>query len=123
MNKTTSLLSLLAALAAASATAVELPHVFGDNMVLQRGQRVPVWGTGAPGETVEVRFAGQTARAVVGDDGAWRVDLRPLEASAEGAEFRVRGANEIVYTNVVVGEVWFCWGRATWSIPSTAGAG
>lgn len=47
MNKS-SILPVVAALAAASATAVELPHVFGDNMVLQRGQRVPVWGTGEP---------------------------------------------------------------------------
>ena len=117
MNKTTPLLSLLAALAATFAPAVELPHVFGDNMVLQRGQRVPVWGTGAPDETVEVRFAGQSARAVVGADGAWRVDLQPLEASAEGAEFRVRGANEIVYTNVVVGEVWFCSGQSNMEYP------
>ena len=95
MTRTT-FLSLLAALAAASVSAVELPHVFGDNMVLQRGQRVPVWGTGAPGETVEVRFAGQTAQARVGDDGAWRRDLRPLEASAAGADLRVRGATAIV---------------------------
>ena len=33
-------LSCLASLAAA----VELPKVIGDNMVLQRGQAVPVWG-------------------------------------------------------------------------------
>ena len=30
---------------------------FGDGMVLQRGRPVPVWGTAAPGERIEVRFA------------------------------------------------------------------
>ncbi len=105
-------LSVVAAFAVLGANAASLPHVFGDNMVLQRGQRVPVWGTGEPGEAVTVEFAGQSVSATVGDDGRWRVDLAPLEACAEGAEFRVKGANEIVLTNVVVGEVWFCSGQS-----------
>ena len=92
--------------------AVTLPHIFGDNMVLQRGQRVPVWGKGTPGEEVSVSFAGQEAKTRVGDDGKWRVDLKPLETRAEGAKFTVKGDNEVVYTNVVVGEVWFCSGQS-----------
>ena len=30
---------------------LKLPAVFGDNMVLQQQQPVPVWGWGAPGAT------------------------------------------------------------------------
>ncbi len=93
-----------------AANGVELPHVFGDNMVLQRGQRVPVWGKGAPGEKVTVSFAGQSVSAVVGADCRWKLFLAPLKESADGAEFRVRDANEIVLKNVVVGEGWFCSG-------------
>ena len=105
--------SVLAAFCAGSAVnAATLPHVFGDNMVLQRGQRVPVWGKGAPGEKVTVEFAGQSVSATTGADGRWRVDLAPLKACAQGAEFRVKGANEIVLKNVVVGEVWFCSGQS-----------
>ena len=106
-------LTLSAALCAlCAANAATLPHVFGDNMVLQSGQRVPVWGKGAPGEKVTVEFAGQSVSATTGADGRWRVDLAPLKASARGAEFRVRGANETVFRNVVVGEVWFCSGQS-----------
>ena len=50
-----------------------LPHIFGHNMVLQRGQRVPVWGKGAPGEKVSVSFAGQSVSTTTGADGRWRV--------------------------------------------------
>ena len=92
--------------------AVKLPHVFGDNMVLQHGQKVPVWGKADPGETVTVSFAGQTVSATADAKGAWRVDLKPLEVNATGAAFRVRGTNEIVFQNVVVGEVWFCSGQS-----------
>ena len=45
--------------------AVWMPHVFGDNMVLQRGQRVPVWGKAAPGEKVTVAFAGAAVWSAV----------------------------------------------------------
>ena len=38
--------------------ALRLAAIFGNDMVLQRGARVPVWGTARPGANVEVRFAG-----------------------------------------------------------------
>ena len=89
-----------------------LPHVFGHNMVLQQGRRVPVWGKGLPGEVVTVRFAGQSVSATAGRDGRWRLDLAPLRASSNGSEFCVCGTSETVFTNVVVGEVWFCSGQS-----------
>ena len=39
--------------------AVQLASPFADHMVLQRDKPVPVWGGGAPGESVAVAFAGQ----------------------------------------------------------------
>ena len=98
--------------AAFAARGVSLPHVFGDNMVLQRGQRVPVWGKAAPGEKVTVEFAGQAVSAKAGADGRWRLALEPLAESRSGAEFRVRGNGTVVFRNVVVGEVWFCSGQS-----------
>ena len=56
-----------------SAFALTLPHIFGDHMVLQSGQLVPVWGWAAPGEAVTVSFAGQKKQAVAAADGRWEV--------------------------------------------------
>ena len=108
------LLTVAAALFAAVECAAEvtMPRVFGDNMVLQQGQRVPVWGKAAPGEKVTVSFAGQTATATADAQGRWKTALAPLTACAEGAEFRVAGENALVFKNVVVGEVWFCSGQS-----------
>lgn len=39
--------------------ALELPAIFADRMVLQRGDRVPVWGWAEPGTAVTVGFNGQ----------------------------------------------------------------
>ena len=54
---------------------------FAHNMVLQRGMKVPVWGTAAAGEKVTVSFAGQTKEATADAKGDWRVDLAPMDAS------------------------------------------
>ena len=110
MKKTVSLAVLLAAAVAGGATT---PHIFGNDMVLQRDSRLPVWGKGAPGERVTVSFAGQERSAVAGEDGKWKLWLDPVPASAEGRDFRVTGAGgDVVFTNVVVGEVWFCSGQS-----------
>ncbi len=72
--------AMVAASVAAGAMAVPAAP-FTDNMVLQRGMRVPVWGTAQPGENVTVSFAGQTKRGTAGTDGRWRVDLDQMVAS------------------------------------------
>jgi sialate O-acetylesterase len=73
---------------------------------------VPVWGTAAPGEPVEVRFAGRAASTQAGQDGKWKVELPALAASAEGRELTIEGSNRIVFKDVLVGEVWICSGQS-----------
>lgn len=102
---------------------VTLPHCFGDNMVLQQGQRVPVWGWAAPRERVTVEFAGQSRSATADKAGDWKVRLQPLAVSAAPADLIVAGANRIVLTNVLVGEVWLCSGQSNMEKPIGAQRG
>ena len=46
-------------LAAAARAEVRLPGLFSDNMVVQQGMRVAVWGWADEGEDVTVSFRGQ----------------------------------------------------------------
>ena len=88
MNKI--LLAAAALVAVNSATAaVKVSGIFSDDMVLQRGKPVPVWGTAEPGEEVKVAFAGKTAAAKTGADGRFKVVLPPLDALKTGGELRV----------------------------------
>ncbi|MEM6458154.1 MAG: sialate O-acetylesterase [Planctomycetota bacterium] len=103
-----------------AAHGLELPAVFGDHMVLQRGMPVPVWGRSEPGEVVTVSHRGQTVAAVADDRGAWRVDLPAMSADARGAALRVRGAAdgvEVTFRDVVVGEVWHASGQSNMEWP------
>lgn len=67
----------------AAPLSLRMPSILSEKMVLQRGQPVPVWGTVDAGATVTVKFAGQEKSTVADADGAWRVDLDPLGASAQ----------------------------------------
>lgn len=106
------LLTLTAGLAAFSARAdVKLPAIFGDHMVLQRDQKVPVWGWADEDELVIVQFRDQVVQTRA-KGGKWRVDLAPMKASSAGKDFLVLGKNRAELKDVVVGEVWFCSGQS-----------
>ena len=57
---------LIAAFALHASAETRLPNVFSDNMVLQRGMPVAVWGWDTPGREVAVSFAGRTKPATAG---------------------------------------------------------
>ena len=103
--------------------AVTMPQVFGDNMVLQQGQKIPVWGKAKPGEQVTVAFAGQTVSATADANGRWKLFLAPLTASSEGQDFTVSSKTlnsqllTLNFHDVLVGEVWFCSGQSNMEFP------
>lgn len=97
---------------------VRLPHIFGDHMVLQSGQAVPVWGTADPSERVTVKFGKQTQRATADTSGRWRVMLKSLDRSNVPAEMTIKGAKETTtFTDVLVGEVWLASGQSNMQKP------
>ena len=59
--------------------------LFSNNMVLQRGVAVPIWGTANDGEKVTVEFNGQKVTTVA-KDGKWKVNLKALKASIHKIE-------------------------------------
>lgn len=103
------LISLLAG-ALATRADVKLPSLFSDNMVLQQGMRVPVWGWADDGETVTVTFRGNSVTTTA-DNGKWMVRL-PSQKAGGPETLEVSGKNKIAIQNVLVGEVWICSGQS-----------
>jgi len=100
-----------------TAPALQLPSVFGDNMVLQQKQPVPVWGWSKPGTEVTVTFAGQARHARAGGDGRWEVSLSSLQASSRPADLVIEADETKTFTNILVGEVWLCSGQSNMEKP------
>jgi sialate O-acetylesterase len=107
----------IANLASVALAEVKLPRVLGDNMVLQRGQAVPIWGDAAPNEVVTVKFAGQTKTVAADQAGKWRVNLDAMPPNATPATLMISGTNAIELRDVLVGEVWLCGGQSNMEFP------
>ncbi|MCK5675908.1 MAG: sialate O-acetylesterase [Verrucomicrobia bacterium] len=92
---------------------LKLPAVFTDGMVLQRDQKVAVWGWTDPGAKVTVSFAGKDKTVKADADGAFMVRLKKMKASKESRSLKVvSGADAVEVKNVLVGEVWLCSGQS-----------
>jgi sialate O-acetylesterase len=95
----------------ASNAAVKPNGLFTDNMVLQRGMEVPVWGTAEVGEKITVSIQGQETSTTADKQGKWLVRFKPLQ---EGGPYdmKIKGHYTIDIKNVLVGEVWICSGQS-----------
>lgn len=102
---------------------VKLPAVISNNMMLQAEKPLPIWGWADAGEKVKVAFGDQQAETVAGNNGEWKVTLKPVKSGNAG-DLTVTGKNTIVVTNVLAGTVWICSGQSNmeWSLNNSDGA-
>lgn len=93
-----------------------LSPIFGDHMVLQRGEPNRFWGWTQPGQRVTVNVEGRTADATAGPDGRWSV---PIEVPAVGGPYAVSvsGPQTVTLHDVLVGDVWLCGGQSNMYFP------
>ena len=104
------LFSLLVAWPPLSAQ-VRLPKLISDGVVLQRDAEVNVWGWASPGEHVSVQFLDSIYRATANNQRAWELTMPPLKAGGP-YDMLVRATNEIMVSNVLIGDVWICSGQS-----------
>lgn len=89
----------------------KLPTIFGNNMMLQAGGKVPIWGMADPFERIDVQFGEHHRTVYAGKDGYWSVELRNLK-SGEADTLIIKGKTTKEFKNVLVGEVWLASGQS-----------
>lgn len=105
-------------LSAPLCAAVRLPSIWQHNMVLQRDQRLPVWGWAKPDEEITVQFGAQIVMTTADQSGCWRTVIGPFTANDEPWELIISGARtKRVLTNILVGDVWLCSGQSNMEWP------
>jgi sialate O-acetylesterase len=85
--------------------------IFSDNMVLQRGKDVPVWGEGKDGTVITLSL-GTLHLSTVVRNGAWKLVLPPQSAGLRGVMEIAGGGTRIRFENVIFGDVWFAGGQS-----------
>jgi len=100
----------------------KLPSILGSHMVLQQGEKCPIWGWDEAGTEVTVSFAGQSHTAKAGKDGRWQVSLTAMKANPKGATLTIKGSSTVKLEDVLVGEVWLCSGQSNmeWTVSRSA---
>jgi len=94
----------------------KLADIFADNMVLQQGKPLHVFGTAPDGNEVTVTINGVSGNTVA-KNGSWFVTL-PSMAAVVSCQMVVSSKREkIVLDNVAVGEVWIAGGQSNMEFP------
>lgn len=91
---------------------IKLPAIIGDNMVLQRGMKAPVWGWAHPGEKINIRFRNREFTTRADKEGKWMVRLDPYEAGGP-YEMLIKSAEDSVrLKNILIGDTWLASGQS-----------
>jgi sialate O-acetylesterase len=87
-------------------------HIFGDHMVLQRNQDIPVWGWSGKASKISVSLNGQKVSTKSDGRGNWKVAFKPMEAGGPYVMTVTFGKSKITYSDIMIGEVWLCSGQS-----------
>ena len=96
---------------------VSLPNFFADGMVLQRGEKIPVWGWCTPNSFIEVSINGKSARTKCGSEGKWKVYLPKMKAGGPYTMNVKSDDSSIRINNVLIGDVFLCSGQSNMELP------
>ncbi len=112
------ILTSLVLLAITLKAEIQLPAIFGSNMVLQQQTAASLWGSATPEATVEVNTSWDNGRYTIqaGPEGDWEVKIKTPGA---GGPFNIRisDGQELTLQNVMIGEVWVCSGQSNMEMP------
>ncbi|MEE2623498.1 MAG: sialate O-acetylesterase [Roseibacillus sp.] len=114
MKHTPTLFSLLLGFLPLTGNAdVELPNIFGNHMVLQRGAPLQIWGTADAGEKIALKFGPRTFTSTTDEDGDWEIGLPSLKSDGgKSHKMTIKGKNTIVLENILIGDVWIGSGQS-----------
>ena len=118
MKKILTVLALIALPLSVQAK-VRLPHLIGDNMVLQQQTDARLWGWAQPGKTVKVTTSWNHEEVTTKADknGEWLVKVKTPKASYEPLSITFDDGEALTINNVVAGEVWVCAGQSNMEMP------
>ncbi|MCV9928281.1 sialate O-acetylesterase [Flavobacterium sp. LS1R49] len=99
-----------------------LPNIFGDNMVLQRNAEVKIWGWGNPKEEIKLvsSWNNQEYKVVANNQAQWELKIKTPEAGGPYT-ITIKGYNEVVLKNILIGEVWVCSGQSNMEMSASWG--
>ena len=91
---------------------VRLPAILTEHAVLQKSPATTVWGWSDPGEKITITLGNATTSAVGDAQGRWKTTLDLASTGPGPFVLKVQAKNQILESDVMVGDVWFSSGQS-----------
>lgn len=119
MNKKFFSLAAFALITLGAQAKVKLPHILGDDMVIQQNSEANLWGWDKPGTEVKVTtsWSSQKYSVKTGKDGKWAVKVLTPKASYTPLTITFDDGDQTTLNNILAGEVWVCAGQSNMEMP------
>jgi len=101
-------------------SAIVLPEIFSDHMVLQQQTEAPVWGKATPKKTVKLitSWDKQTYTSQSDANGDWMIKVK-TPAAGGPYSISISDGKELVLKDILIGEVWICSGQSNMEMSLT----
>ncbi len=90
---------------------IKLPSIIRDSMILQRDEKINLWGWASPNEKIRISFNKKNYNTTADKSGNWKAQLPPTKA---GGPYNIEfsGSNKLSIKDVLFGDVFFCSGQS-----------
>ena len=90
---------------------VKLPQLIRDSMILQRDEKIKIWGWASAREKVNIRFKGKSYNTKADANGKWMIQLPPTPSGGPYS-MDITASNKITIREILFGDVWFFSGQS-----------
>lgn len=80
-------------------------------MVLQRNEKITIWGWASPNERITATFNGEQKKSIASPKGEWTLEFPKMKAGGPYT-MKISGKNEVLLKDILIGDVWLCSGQS-----------
>ncbi len=92
---------------------LKLAKIFSSEMMIQRGETVPVWGWSTPGTEVVLRWDDSPPfHTITSKQGEWEIKLPPTTKKGPHRMEVRSGSENVIVENIIAGDIWLCAGQS-----------
>ena len=95
---------------------IRLPKLISDGVILQRNEKIKIWGWASPKEKIKLEFKSKTYSIKANQKGNWAIIL-PAQKAGGPYEMVFQASNEIKIKDILFGDVWICSGQSNMELP------
>ena len=100
---------------------LKVAPIFSDHMVLQQQSDVRIWGSGLPGNNIEIVSSwGEISKTKISENGNWHVFIKTPRYGGPYIVKVISDKKEITFNDVMIGEVWLTSGQSNMEWPMQA---